>query len=274
MSENTTEAVNRTDIRPWQDPETLQWAYSKCGERCSPVADLLGCGRRTVNRWMDRHDLYPDSPDWQDESVLRELYVEQGLSQKAIGDKFDESPDVISDWLMKLGVTNHECPTCGDMLPSYRGVKIHHANVHGESISGETTQCAWCGSDFSRRRYATTGIRFCDNECRGNWMSDTLTGENHHNWIGGVRRDYGPGWDDKKKASVRDRDNNQCADCGMSNEEHIKQYQCQLHVHHITPARSFDDPKERNSMDNLVTLCCECHQNKWEKIPGLRPDTA
>lgn len=273
MSINDAEAVNRTDVRPWQDAETLRWAYDKVGQSCSPVADLLGCGRRTVNRWMERHDLYPAEPAWHNEETLRELYNERGLSQHEIADRFDCTQMAVANQLNRFEITDHECPTCGGMFPSYTGVKIHHKNVHDVSIAGETVECSWCGDEFTRRRHATGGRRFCGYPCYGQWRSEEYTGENHHGWVGGVRRDYGPGWNEEKREAVRERDGRQCVDCGMSGEHHRTRFGCRLHVHHIRPARDFDDPHERNDEDNLVTLCCECHLGKWEQLPYLRPDT-
>ncbi|WP_083893991.1 HNH endonuclease [Haloferax mucosum] len=68
------------------------------------------------------------------------------------------------------------------------------------------------------------------------------------------------------------RDQFRCQDCGVTQPEHIKKHERKLDVHHIVPARQFDDPGKRNAMDNLVTLCRVCHA-KWERMSGLRPNT-
>jgi 5-methylcytosine-specific restriction endonuclease McrA len=69
---------------------------------------------------------------------------------------------------------------------------------------------------------------------------------------------------------VRERDRYQCQGCGLSQEDHLKQFGQKLCVHHITPAREFDDPTKRNAEENLISLCVVCHP-KWEHLPGLRP---
>lgn len=47
-----------------------------------------------------------------------------------------------------------------------------------------------------------------------------------------------------------------CQGCGSEDD---------LHVHHITPAREFDNIDEAHELDNLVLLCARCH-NRWEGL--------
>jgi 5-methylcytosine-specific restriction endonuclease McrA len=57
----------------------------------------------------------------------------------------------------------------------------------------------------------------------------------------------------------------------MSQESHFEEYGRKLDVHHITPARQFDDAEERNSMGNLEALCIPFHKTV-ESMAPLRPD--
>jgi predicted HNH restriction endonuclease len=59
----------------------------------------------------------------------------------------------------------------------------------------------------------------------------------------------------------------------MTESDHYSEYGRALDVHHITPAREFEDGEKRNAMENLISLCVRCH-TEWEKIAPLRPDTA
>ena len=133
-----------------------------------------------------------------------------------------------------------------------------------------TCECDWCGDTFER--YKSKSERrngdFCDHDCYGAWRADTVVGENHPQWRGG-NRDYGKGWNEKKRRLVRERDDKRCVACGMTQEQHKATLGAVLAVHHIRPARLFDDPETRNAMQNLITLCRHCH-HKWEGIP-LRP---
>jgi DEAD/DEAH box helicase domain-containing protein len=71
--------------------------------------------------------------------------------------------------------------------------------------------------------------------------------------------DYGPGWT-KLRERVRARDGFRCQVCGLA--EAGKEHD----VHHRVPFRSFRDASGRplreqaNRLENLVTLCHECHR--------------
>jgi len=71
--------------------------------------------------------------------------------------------------------------------------------------------------------------------------------------------DYGPGWEQIRER-VRARDGYRCQVCGKA--EAGRQHD----VHHKIPFRSFRDESGRvhreraNQLDNLVTLCPECHR--------------
>lgn len=66
------------------------------------------------------------------------------------------------------------------------------------------------------------------------------------------RNNYGPDWE-KLRKRVRQRDRFTCQVCGKNEtlEEH--------HVHHKIPFKSFISPEKANMLNNLVTLCKECH---------------
>lgn len=66
------------------------------------------------------------------------------------------------------------------------------------------------------------------------------------------RRDYGPEWGETR-LKILDRDNRQCRVCTAEADT------TELHVHHITPAREFEDYDRMNEASNLVTLCPSCH---------------
>jgi DEAD/DEAH box helicase domain-containing protein len=65
--------------------------------------------------------------------------------------------------------------------------------------------------------------------------------------------DYGKNWD-KIRLMVRERDQYRCQVCGLA--ESGKAH----HVHHKTPLRSFNNLYEANRLENLITLCPNCHQ--------------
>ncbi len=65
--------------------------------------------------------------------------------------------------------------------------------------------------------------------------------------------------------AVLERDNFQCQDCGMTQEQHIIIFATRLIIHHID-RRGRRHPNPNNDIDNLVCLCHECHTKVHQKI--------
>ena len=64
---------------------------------------------------------------------------------------------------------------------------------------------------------------------------------------------YGSNWE-KQRAMARERDQYRCCLCGMPEGEKLH------HVHHKIPFRLFSNPMIANDLNNLVTLCPNCHR--------------
>lgn len=177
--------------------------------------------------------------------------------------------DSWQEFLAAAGLETYDPRPSGDDHPQWNGVEV---------------ECEWCGESKLMSRYRAKGSthHFCrsedgstHSECRRQWMSANRSGEGHPQWDPDSMRNeysYGPGWNERKRERVRERDDRRCQNCGRTEEEHLEIYGTKHHVHHIQKARSFDDPQRRNRMENLITLCTadECH-NRWEKISPLRP---
>ena len=93
-------------------------------------------------------------------------------------------------------------------------------------------------------------------------------GEDNPAWNGGYDPYYGPNWYDQRE-KARERDGYKCRSCGLSDEQHKARFDCELEIHHIKRAGSFDDYENMNQLDNLVTLCTPCHQT-YELLPNER----
>jgi len=138
------------------------------------------------------------------------------------------------------------------------------------SIARVELNCDMCGGSFTVHECRADSARFCGRDCYASWRSECVVGQSHPCWEGG-RPSYGSGWNENKKERVRERDGRTCQECGRGEAEHIELFGRKHSVHHIEKARTFDDPSERNAMENLITLCCgECHQT-WERMAPLRP---
>lgn len=123
--------------------------------------------------------------------------------------------------LQDYQATGSDCPTCGSNFTSEKGMKIHHAKEHGESISGVLTTCGICGDEFRAPSYRVDECKggpycsracsfkskerpveltckqcdgeftvpqrnsdrlFCSSDCHLRWQR----GENHYRWNGGA----------------------------------------------------------------------------------------
>lgn len=63
-----------------------------------------------------------------------------------------------------------------------------------------------------------------------------------------------------KKQEALERDNWECQECGMSQEQAIVLFNRKLVIHHLDEKGSGVLPKERNhEINNLITLCSRCH---------------
>jgi len=85
-----------------------------------------------------------------------------------------------------------------------------------------------------------------------------LEGKNAVNWQGGISFEpYSPLWTEELKIKIRQRDNCECQNCNMTQEEHFIVAGCDLNVHHI------DYDKKNCNEENLITTClwCNCRAN-------------
>lgn len=106
----------------------------------------------------------------------------------------------------------------------------------------------------------------------------------------GVSYPYGSNWG-SVSSSVRERDECECVNCGVSNEDHTVEYGRSLDVHHVYKLREFVDltadeltmldegsmsvwleeyvesqVQKANHPSNLITLCRACH-SRFEEMP-------
>lgn len=140
--------------------------------------------------------------------------------------------------------------------------KTHRTGVGRKRV---IVQCFTCGKDIERQPNAVAEHNFCDRKCFGAWRkSDHWTGPNNPSWLGGHSESRGRNWSRQRRAA-RKRDNDTCQRCGLVAPG--------LPVHHARPFRLFDDYREANKLDNLITLCPTCHgiteQQFWVNHPEL-----
>lgn len=172
------------------------------------------------------------------------------------------------NWKQYKTVTCERCSDDFDVRPS---VADRRRFCSMECRRNQVTiECAHCGDEYNIKACAADGSRFCSRECYHEWMKTGMVGPNNPRWKGGVLP-YGEGWSKNKKRRVRMRDQARCQHCGRTEPEHLAEFGTKHVVHHIRPARSFDNSEKRNAMENLITLCRgDCHRT-WEQMSPLRP---
>jgi hypothetical protein len=149
--------------------------------------------------------------------------------------------------------------------------KKHYKTGHckcGKEICKNAKQCLFCDNKGKNNSNFKTGESlkkhycFCGKEIAwktaihggGKCKSCATTGENSSVWRGGVSKlPYSSDWTEQLKESIRKRDNYECQNCELTNEEHLITWDKSLEVHHI------DYDKKNCSEDNLISLCIQCH---------------
>ncbi|WP_135535372.1 HNH endonuclease [Halostella pelagica] len=253
--------------------ETYEEVESRAGIYCSVECRIEGQSDPMVTKTCQYCEEEFELKKYRAESDLAKYCGRSCAGKAKTGEEANRweggPPDEICEWCGKEfestpGNPNRFCSL--DCEGEWRSNSFKGENHPNWDSSKKIVDCEWCGNEF--REQTGNPNRFCSRICKHEYQASP----DGWTWKGGPQP-YGEGWNDKKKAEVRSRDGHKCQSCGLSQESHLDQYDFKLHVHHITPARKFDNSEERNAMTNLVTLCIRCH-NEWEQMAPLRPDTA
>lgn len=245
---------------PWRDKSLLRYLYQRKDLSQNDIAEVLGCSQGTVSQWFRNHDIDTGYGEGRpSKERLEYLYDTEDLSGEAIARQIEVAPNTVYRWLREYDMTvsrSRDVPETLTNKERMQELYIEEENTVLELAdrfgSAPATIRMWLDKHGVERRS----------------RSEALRGERHPFYEGG-ENEYGVGWTKQKKDRVRERDENKCQSCGIDREEYQAEYGRDLDVHHVIPARDFDDPKKRNAADNLVTLCRKCH-HKWEGIP-VRP---
>jgi DNA-binding CsgD family transcriptional regulator len=248
--------------------EWLREQYVEQGKNTYEIADMTDCSKSTVRRFLIKHDIETRTggPSVSDkvkrEEWLREQYVEREKTTHEIADMIDCGHSTVSNYLNKHNIeTRTGGPSQSDKVKREEWLREKYVEQGKSTL--EIADMADCSDSTVHSHLDKHGI---ETRSRG------LSGADHPRYAGG-ESEYGLGWNENKKRAVRERDGNACRNCGMSQEQHRRQYNQRLDVHHITKAREFDDADKRNAMNNLVALCRDCHNGHFERMAdtGLQP---
>lgn len=119
------------------------------------------------------------------------------------------------------------------------------------------TECGYCHKKIFviKSRFIKYEYVYCNKECMAKHYAEIYTGKNSPTWKGGKSHHYIGNFYHQRKLA-RKRDNYRCALCGISENEYNKE----MSVHHIKSYRSFENKEEANKLDNLISLCENCHR--------------
>jgi len=138
----------------------------------------------------------------------------------------------------------------------------NHPNYKGKV----TLECEYCKEEFKIYPNKKGERRFCSVRCAAEWQSENIVGPKHPNWMENPKQElnYGFNWAIMRRKAL-ERDGYKCVIC-KEGKEKLGQ---NPDVHHIKPIREFDNPKDANFLDNLVSLCRKHHKmlEGW----GLKP---
>jgi uncharacterized protein YjcR len=261
------EEMTQGDVSQVHDEDWLREQYCDQERSTVDIADELNLSHSTVRNWLDRHGIEfrdrheaqadGDVEPLQDEDWLRREYWDKGRTATDIGEELGVYDSTVNRWLERhdIGKKAHNVARTGEEIRQLENEDWLREQYHGEVLStveiaekvGVTSRCV---NDWMQRH----GI-----ERRG-W-----SGEDNPMWKGGSADYYGPSWHSARR-EARERDDYTCQRCGMTDAEHTAQYGQALHVHHIEPFRTFDDHTKANRLENLITLCRDCH-TELEGLP-------
>lgn len=291
---------------PWHDKDTLYHLYVEEEVSAAAIGERLGCTDVTVLDWLDRHDISTrntDPPTMTGSDNPRSISIEDLITDyKRVAKELDKTPsqneynelgkytwsaiqghfdgmrdiqEVAGLEPLEKGRVTLECEVCGEEFSEKYAKKDSRRfcspecdrKWRSEAFSGEGNPydynqiqftCEWCGESYTRNAAQKGSTRFCSPECVIEWRSREFSGENHPRWKDNGEYYRGPNWE-RQREKARNRDGHECQHCGDSDS--------QLVVHHIKPYVEFDDYKEANRVQNLITLCQSCHSNvEWGNI--------
>jgi transposase len=254
----------------YRDKEWLRGQYIDQERTQVEIAKICGVTDETISYWMQRHSIPTQSKQSQKEIYhgeewLRQKYHGEGKDAPEIAEECGTTPSVIFKWLVKNGIETRGREVSGTYTPYADtlgdGGWLREQYQEAERTSLEIADEVGSSGRAVRRWLEKHGI---GTRSRAEAVP---SGPESPLSIEEPAGNYGAGWSEGKKQRVREAAGNECEGCGMSQEEHRNQYDVALHVHHITPARQIDNPKERNAVDNLTPLCYSCHRTAEQMVP-------
>jgi DNA-directed RNA polymerase subunit RPC12/RpoP len=181
----------------------------------------------------------------------------------------------------RTSIRCHSCSKKGQLHPRFIGkphcidcgIEIYwnskrckKCNFKYKKLNIKKTYCLDCKQEISR--LDANRCKVCSNKFFGKERikNRNFCGTNNPNYKDGSAGIYPIDFNDSLKESIRKRDNYECQNCSMTEEEHLIVIGKVLHVHHI------NYNKQNCNEENLITLCNQCNtransnRDYWQKI--------
>jgi len=251
------------------------------------------CSSDCMGSWIEHEQPREETPHWDGgEDTFRCTWCDDTFERYSNSNTDSEnnfcSTECFGDWLSSRDMEDHpqwsggdpevNCHRCGKTVTRRRSVleerkrifcsTVCQAKWRSENWTAEQVpmyqsveiSCETCAGTVERSpsRLERNENHFCSSRCYSQWLSDHNVGEDHPNWRGGHQKYYGPTWHEQRRKAL-ERDGYECQDCGLTREKQREAYGKDLEIHHVTPIRTFNDTAKANQLDNLITLCTDCH---------------
>ena len=181
------------------------------------------------------------------EDELYQMYEIEKLDIRQISEKTKFSSASIHRWLNDAGIMLRASSEMHKKeFPSYECLYRMYVTEHMSTIKianeynvGYSTVSYWLHKHMIKIRSA----------------SENMSGENHHNWQGGITHENTKFRHSleymKWRISVFERDDYTCQEC--------EERGVFLNAHHILPYSDWKDPRFALNINNGITLCKDCH---------------
>lgn len=194
---------------------TVTLTCPECGTRyTTPKSQEDHAGKFCSIECRDTHK-YGDCP-WRDADTLHELYVTQGLSLSETGDRLGCASSTVERWLKRHGIDTRSQSEGqrGIQIPELRDeTLLRQLYIHERKSIRKVADQIGCSDPAVSEALEHHGID----------KRPIEPGEKHPNWNGG-RPTYGKGWTDEKREQIRERDGYKCQGCGLSGDDHKRQF--------------------------------------------------
>lgn len=227
------------------------------------------------------------SKPYQDEELLREMYLDRGMKMAEIGDELGCSTITISRWLRKYDIKTRSSAELKKLDLSEELLRELYIDKEMDTyeiadklgcvhqtvseylkkyniVARGTWEKVNLSEEFLREMYIENGRTTCEVADELECSDETVRKYLHRynipirsisDYYDADQEDRGNEKHQEWRLDVYERDNYTCQDCNKRGGK--------IHAHHIVPWS--ESKKLRFNIDNGVTLCKDCHADRHEQ---------